>query len=53
MKLWTLMWRFKNDHVWYQVFETEDEAQHYVNICGLRTHPDIVEIEIRNTGERK
>lgn len=40
-------WEFRNGHKWSKSFDSTAERDHWVNIVGLVTHPDIVRVEIR------
>ena len=46
MDKYILRWKFKNDHEWHRIFDTENDAVQYANICGLYSHPDIVDVRI-------
>ena len=48
MDKYILHWKFKNDHEWHQIFDTENDAIYYANICGLNSHPDIVDVRIES-----
>ena len=48
MDKYILRWKFKNEHEWHQIFDTENDAVHYANICGLYSHPDIVDVRIES-----
>jgi hypothetical protein len=39
-----LTWVFCTGHEWSKTFDYEDEVFHFVNTCGLITHPYIEDI---------
>lgn len=46
--MFSLVWHFKNNHVYTKSFDSEKERSHFINACALVSHPDIVYIAIRD-----
>jgi hypothetical protein len=40
-------WIFRNQHEWHKTFATADERIHFINRCGLVSHPDIDRVYIQ------
>ncbi|NDH66871.1 MAG: hypothetical protein EBY22_02980 [Gammaproteobacteria bacterium] len=49
--MFSLVWHFRNDHVWTNSFESAEERDHFINRCALVSHPDIVYIAKRDGDE--
>jgi hypothetical protein len=44
---YTLRWEFRNGNKWWKNFESKWKLEDFIERCGLRSHPDIVSIEIQ------
>lgn len=51
--MWHLHWQFRNDHKWSKSFDNEDDMFYFVNICGLVSHHDVVEVFYQEDGSDK
>ena len=46
MDNYRVTWIFRNEHQWSNTFTTPDERIHFINRCGLVSHPDIIRVYI-------
>jgi len=46
--MFSLVWHFRNDHVYTHSFESAKDRDHFMHKCGLALHPDIVYIAKRD-----
>ena len=44
--MFTVRWKFKNDHMWEKSFDTPELRDSFINSVGLVSHPDIVRITL-------
>lgn len=44
--LFTVRWKFKNDHIWEKSFDSPELRDSFINTVGLVSHPDIVKITL-------
>lgn len=42
----SVRWWFRNDHEWWQSFDSNGERDYWIYRVGLITHPDIVRVTI-------
>jgi hypothetical protein len=44
--MFTVRWKFKNDHIWEKSFDTPELRDSFINSVGLLSHPDIVRVTL-------
>lgn len=49
--MFSLHWKFRNDHDWQIDSDSLDDLFDYMKMCQLVTHPDVVYVEIKKDGE--
>lgn len=45
---YSIKWTFRNDHEWIKQFPDMDSVVIFVNMCGIVSHPDVVEVILTN-----
>jgi len=48
--MFTVRWKFKNDHMWEKSFDSPELRDSFINSVGLVSHPDIVRITVMGNG---
>jgi len=44
--MFTVRWKFKNDHMWEKSFDTPELRDSFINSVGLVSHPDIIRVTL-------
>lgn len=37
-------WKFTNGHMWCKEFDSAEDAEQWIKMCALDTHPSVVEL---------
>ena len=46
-------WQFSNGHNWFKDFETIEQADTWVSMCGLDTHPSVTHLAVTTMDQDK